>query len=476
MKKKLITTAVLAGIAGTTQAVNVNNDGLGQVLIYPYYSVQGGVEIAGVTGNLDTLLSVYNTTNNVKAVKVRFLDGQNSREVLDFNLYLSPFDVWTASISREGEGGILRTTDNSCTVPDIPDGGVEFRNLAFSSDEGDTSLARTREGHIEIIEMATIVDVGSFRPATWATHGADGVPAACDQLVDAWRPGGQWATNSGLPAESASGGLAGRADLVDVRFGGSTAYGATALDNFWLPRGVPVHAAPGSTDPSLNNAFPVSVVFVSSPDDIAGVVEESGWRRGIDAVSAVLMHNTVINEYVLDEVTRAATSWLITFPTKSFYVNPPVSGVQPAIPPFTRRFQTNVGSCDDVDVVLFNREERGVETPLDFSPPRPGQGNVLCWESNVITFNDQNRTGSELTTNVDAAQFGFENGWMQLNFNNEVNALTSIEGDTYFGLPVVGFALVQHLNGNLEIDGNQVLANYVNLMPHKFTRSISSED
>jgi hypothetical protein len=188
MKKKLITTAVLAGIAGTTQAVNVNNDGLGQVLIYPYYSVQGGVEIAGVTGNLDTLLSVYNTTNNVKAVKVRFLDGQNSREVLDFNLYLSPFDVWTASISREGEGGILRTTDNSCTVPDIPDGGVEFRNLAFSSDEGDTSLARTREGHIEIIEMATIVDVGSFRPATWATHGADGVPAACDQLVDAWRP------------------------------------------------------------------------------------------------------------------------------------------------------------------------------------------------------------------------------------------------------------------------------------------------
>ena len=33
------------------------------------------------------------TTSLTKAVKVRFLDGKNGREVLDFNLFLSPADV-----------------------------------------------------------------------------------------------------------------------------------------------------------------------------------------------------------------------------------------------------------------------------------------------------------------------------------------------------------------------------------------------
>ena len=95
MKKNSLTTAVVAGIAGVaglasvSNAVNLNPDGLGQVLIYPYYTVNAGNS---------TLLSVVNTTDEVKAVKVRFLEALNSREVLDFNLYLSPFDVWTGAV------------------------------------------------------------------------------------------------------------------------------------------------------------------------------------------------------------------------------------------------------------------------------------------------------------------------------------------------------------------------------------------
>src|SRR5262245_1733442 len=82
------------GVTGAAQAVNVNPDGLGQVLIYPYYTTR-----ADATGNAyATLMSVINSTQSAKAVKVRFLEGKNSREVLDFNLFLSPFDVWTAAI------------------------------------------------------------------------------------------------------------------------------------------------------------------------------------------------------------------------------------------------------------------------------------------------------------------------------------------------------------------------------------------
>ena len=90
----LAATGVL-GAAGVAQAVNVSADGLGNVLIYPYYTVN-----KDVNGNsFNTLMSVVNTTASTKAVKVRFREGRNSVEVLDFNVFLSPFDVWTAAIT-----------------------------------------------------------------------------------------------------------------------------------------------------------------------------------------------------------------------------------------------------------------------------------------------------------------------------------------------------------------------------------------
>ena len=85
--KKLISVAVLSAVsAGTAQAAALSQDGTGQVLLYPYYTTRGGT---------DTLITVVNSTNRAKAVKVRFLEGMNSKEVLDFNLYLSKHDVWT---------------------------------------------------------------------------------------------------------------------------------------------------------------------------------------------------------------------------------------------------------------------------------------------------------------------------------------------------------------------------------------------
>ena len=88
------------GVTGAAQAVNVNPDGLGQVLIYPYYTTRADTGGSAYT----SLLSVVNTTSSAKAVKVRFLEGKNSREVLDFNLFLSKHDVWTAAIFASGAG------------------------------------------------------------------------------------------------------------------------------------------------------------------------------------------------------------------------------------------------------------------------------------------------------------------------------------------------------------------------------------
>ena len=135
--------AGMLGAAGVAQAVNVSADGLGNVLIYPYYTVRNDSN-----GNAyNTLMSVVNTTASMKAVKVRFREGKNSAEVLDFNVFLSPQDVWTAAVVPLGgdgpsvpgtpavPGAAIETSDRSCTIPSFtPNVPVLFRSGAYEGD------------------------------------------------------------------------------------------------------------------------------------------------------------------------------------------------------------------------------------------------------------------------------------------------------------------------------------------------------
>jgi hypothetical protein len=337
MKRNNLTAAVLAGlvgavgIVGSVQAVNQNPDGLGQVLIYPYYTTNGGNQ---------TILSVVNTTEQAKAVKVRFLEGQNSQEVLDFNLYLSAYDVWVAAIADDNGTPTLFIPDNSCTVPYLfPAGSQAFLNFAYDGDGGDDSIARAAEGHFEMIEMGVLTDEdeGSAFAATHApkdtfvasgTNKGDpiyfeGVPHDCDQLVDAWTIGDSdayWADEDARnDITHPTGGLFGGAAIVNAAAGTMYSYDATALNGF---SEFDIHARPGSTEPSLNagEGSNSNVAYVFSDN---GDSEVFGFNtdRSIDAVSAVFMHDNVMNEYNTEELLNASSEWVLTFPTKRFYVD-----------------------------------------------------------------------------------------------------------------------------------------------------------
>ena len=289
MNRKNLTAAVLAGLAGaagivgSAQAVNINPDGLGQVLIYPYYTVNS---------DITTILSVVNTTNEAKAVKVRFTEGENTREVLDFNLYMSAWDVWTASLTKVGDTPVMTTTDSTCTVPyfydpDLGFGAQEFVPFGLLEDGGSTDISRATEGHFEMIEMGTLIDVGSPFNATEgsaaaATHNADGMPADCDQLVDAWTwlddtdpdTRGYWLQDPLIDMEAPSGGLFGGAGMVDVEKGVMVSYDAKAINGFATDVVAfdLLHARPGDVNPSLNSGD-VNVGFVFLDN---GTVETSG--------------------------------------------------------------------------------------------------------------------------------------------------------------------------------------------------------
>ena len=129
MKKNLLSLAVAAsaaGIAGVASAqMYLNAEGTGEALVYALYSADGGN---------DTYVHIVNTTDQAKAVKVRMVEGEESLETLDFNLYMSPLDHYGFVITVDGEGAKIDTADNSCTVPTIPEGGQPFSTLLWAAD------------------------------------------------------------------------------------------------------------------------------------------------------------------------------------------------------------------------------------------------------------------------------------------------------------------------------------------------------
>ena len=426
------------GAVGTAEAVHVNPDGLGQVLIYPYYTARTRTTGTFAGSTYNTLISVVNSTASAKAVKVRFLESLDSREVLDFNLYLSAHDVWTTGVVPTADGAGIVTGDVSCTTPAIAKvgGGTTsaFLNYAYTgklADGADTSLDRTREGYVEIIEMANIVDA----TATWSgvTHskGSAGTPT-CSGIAA-----------GGTDYTTGNGGLFGSLTIINVAATAETATDPTAIEA-WETAGS-LWSTTTSITPNLGSGN-----VLTSETFKGGAVITSGWGSNIDAVSASLMHDSIMNEYILDAATVSGTDWIVTYPTKRFYVigGAPGSGN----PPFQSNFDGK--SCDEVGIAFWDREEKTPSAPTGgFSPPPPGNpASSLCYEANVVTFNKTNVFASPVSANIDVGTF--QNGWALLDLTARADVAPPYHqmvsgANTYNGLPVIGFATATFFNGTL---------------------------
>jgi hypothetical protein len=484
MKRNSLTTAVVAGIAGVAgfaglaNAVDLNPDGLGQVLIYPYYTVNKGQS---------TAFSVVNTDSvNGKAVKVRFLEGYNSREVLDFNLFLSPNDVWTAVITQTGDAGgaQVATADHSCTTPAIPAGGQPFLTGAydgssgspFPADGGPTDITRTREGYFELISMG---DIPAGTPLYDATlHNQTGTP-------DAGTPDCGTPTSGNNPAGSLvppTGGLFGAGQVINVDEGTLFTYNADAIDGFTATT---LFSTSGLLNPSLlqantnNSSFPggaVAYIFGAG-----GQLITLDYADGIDAVSAVFTADTLYNEFFTDVNLGAATDWVVTFPTKRFYVDPYYVGAA-AIQPFVEVFSENIDGQSNVEVAptLYDREEGQTTSGDIFSPPT-SHPSALPYEVNVISFlsgSDPNAgvtsgvLGSTLVSNI--PPYG-NDGWVRLGFAAGDAGSHTLRADALgqvlTGLPATGFMGYNVVNANVTAG---VLANYGGLFRHRASRTCTS--
>jgi hypothetical protein len=564
MNRKNLTAAVLAGLAGTAgiastvQAVNINPNGLGQVLIYPYYTTK--------EGNL-TLLSVVNTSDNAKAVKVRFLESMNSIEVLDFNLYMSRHDVWTAAIvdgsdfdencdipSHDAGGNVINanqcgiphlvTGDTSCTVPYLKasastgPGRQTFLTGALT-DNGPTGYGRTAAGHFEMIEMGTLVNE-EMESAEAATH-VSGSPENCQQLVDAWTQGpngvlgddddGYWLNEDDYGAltdiEDPSGGLFGGAAIVNPDRGTMYSYNATALNGYSdrpFKGDQVLHSFPGKETPSLADGDRNDGRVFSG----AGKERTATFSHTIDAVSYVFMHDSIMNEYSLETAFSAASEWVVTFPTKNFYVNGPAAPIAPFVSEWSDNFPVGAldgvydGACEPVFLdTLWDREEAVAGDsggPGDSCPPVVSPGEVtcgtpsvpfqICLEANILRFGEISEAnprpavseifGEANFVNIDpVSNDSFDAGWARIDLYAYPDASAGVifdtisfrdalgddigrwyDGSTQYGLPVAGFWAMEIENGYLTDPdtGGRVLATYGGLFNHRATYCFAGRD
>ncbi len=117
------------------------------------------------------------------------------------------------------------------------------------------------------------------------------------------------------------------------------------------------------------------------------------WAFGIDAVSAALMAETIQNEYLTSASLGANTDWVVTFPTKQFYVDDLYGSVP--FPPFVDAFHAPGISTVTMVATHFDREEGSEQQPpaCDQTGCMAYPPLTLGYEVNVLSYVE----GSNLT-------------------------------------------------------------------------------
>jgi len=463
-------------VASTTAlAVHTSQRGLGQVLLFPYYTVRS--TDAGTTYN--TLLLITNTASDTKVVRVRFRESANGREVAAINVFLTPFDTWAAALVPTNPGAKLVTFDMSCidSNPAVGSSGIPLTNATYSganADGGDQTLDRTAEGFFEAIEMGVVQDqtaLAALHPdrANDFTVLPDCPAALAVQLDNLTR------------VAPPTGGLMGSAFIINVLDGTLYPYEATALDDF---SSIATWSPVTASGPTLQDVNPKASGVLNGSGTVHSTWDTGNGAHPADPVTAVLMQDQLLNYFILDKGTASETDWVVTMPTKPFYTDPALTGSANAIPPFEAAF--TAGGAPDYfgiapttllypnqgDTVMYDREGRYPVGSIELNPNPPPPALYFKWTANVLTFYPGDLLASPGRAFI-GSLVGFENGWARLvpfqypdSFVHQLVS-TDVPPQTYFGLPMIGFMANSYVNGTLSGPTGPVLSNYGATSPHK---------
>ena len=431
-----------AGYAGIVNAQSLaDNSGLGDLAIVPYYTVQSG---------WSTGVSVINSSDSTQVVKIRMRRQTDSMDALDFNVVLSPNDVWTGYVQKEDDESIrFYTNDNSCTVPELTGSNYFVMPDIYRLD--------AEEGYIEVMGMGSPYD--ELEPiAVDAKHDESGpnigIPKDCDRVRDNFFRGSSptdYAVDfASLPSNgSRTRGVINsaetmqyttannttprfntytdtdnvlkvsyfiRSDDAGTEFGNDAVHIANFMNGPSITNqrvGINEGDLQGFDHPDLNGGAPTSVFL-----GVAGVAGRGAYEPLRNALGA----SSVINDWSANEtgLFSVDTDWVITTPGQYLMTNlaayidsleangdPCGYGDLPSTTPGgPNEYDNNPQSstygenCDFRDIPLtvsaevWDREERGIvaeEDDLVVSPTPPGVPTIVNFdqEVNVVSWGEE---------------------------------------------------------------------------------------
>jgi len=417
--------------------------GVGHMLVLPYFTTQAGNS---------TLINLVNTdTTNAKAVKVRFRGASNSDDIFDFQVYMSPGDVWTANVSATADGrSQLSTSDKSCTLPSSVSQAFVTDRLPASYTQ-DQRYAETREGYVEIFNMADIppkalTTAGVTTTAanalfTAVKHVSGVAPCTATTLGTLTQNPTDTLTAHTLGFQAPSTGLFGNYTIINVPatttysseltaivaesapgvaglgnivFFPQTGTAATTVDAFTADPslrtigGAAANGVQNGAGTSVSNTLPIiTAAFFDLPDLSTPYLSTTAPGNTAPLIQAqtltqALAVKTITNEYITDSSISAKTDWVFSMPTRRYSV-----ALDYATTPFTRvfsNFAAAVGAGNDfftrTSTSLVNGQicvtadsqklyDREETTANTGFVISPGTASAVSWcgETSVVSFN-----------------------------------------------------------------------------------------
>jgi hypothetical protein len=461
MKKSVLALSIAAAVGGLgfaggamAQTVMSAEAGIGQVLVVPYYTAQ--TEHA-------TLINIVNTdTMNGKAVKVRFRGAANSDDVYDFQVFLSPGDVWAASVSQDSASGLamLTTSDTSCTKPASVNGTFVTSRLKASW-SAEKKAENTREGYVEILNMADVAPgnelytaikhvKGAKPPCSGTAWTALDAPAIVDLK-----------TNLSAPTSGLMGGWM----IVNVNNAsswGSTTPAFVAMQTGAAVAGNVVYFPQILGDVAVPGMYTADPLFVQSkikaqyydlPDlstpYTAGAATADAQAR---QYTRALETTSINNEYLTDALINASTDWVVSMPSRRYavavdYANNVAlynTALENFFAPSNTALVNDQVCVKNVLPTAYDREEQYTSNPTEvvISPSPLPVAAVFCGEASILTINNPDAASSGVLNGTVAVNDIDANGW-----SNGWISLATPGATPGYGLPVLGGSFVRAAAG-----------------------------
>lgn len=452
----------------------MSESGPGHVLVFPYFSAQGGQTTVFQLVNSDLI--------NGKAVKVHIRGAGNGDTLLNFQVLLAPGDIWTGTITQASSGTAqLKSADKSCTYPALPAAGVQFvtqrLNPAWTPP---VKANHTREGLVEAIVMADVPGLTVYGPGKNArsplftaikpVNGA--APCTASVLDPALLPDfTSEAAAAGRGFSTPTGGVSGTWSIADIVKGATYSGTATAFTavnergnkargNFVLFPQIadvvqdiekytsdPLLIPGASGSPAPLPAAPYDLPDLSTPYYLPAT--EANSRRTRSDLSELLSANQVHNQFAVDSATAGKTDWVFAMPTKRYYVGydyaksgSAAALVRPkSVAGFTDYdYFLGVGASTDkicIDKPFVAYMDREAREGFAAGAAKPWV--KFCGAASVFSFNGpDNASALSASLTVQMPQLpSFKTGWARIDSGNFATGL---------GLPLLGASFVRHPN------------------------------